>query len=175
MQSWATFLQAPVLPRAAILIAALVLAGCGVASTSSPSTPEVSEAAAVERSDGHRDVDLAITGLVADPAGPTTADTITLTIVVGNLGTACTPYVLRDGVLTYVPFRLTVTRDGALVHSEDIYGLTGGDEVVLTVALHGQPAGDKTYTVMVDAENEIAETDEGNNEATVVVRYGGSG
>jgi hypothetical protein len=175
MRSSAIFPQAPVLRPVAILAAVIALAGCGVASSSSPKSAGASEASAVERSDGHRDVDLAITGLAADPAGPTTADTITLTIVVGNLGTACTPYVVHDGTLAYVPFHLTVARDGAVVHAEDIYGLTGGDEVVLKVTLRGQPAGDKTYTVAVDTENEIAETDEGNNEATVVVRYGGSG
>jgi subtilase family serine protease len=167
----ATFPQ-PMVRRAAILAAALALAGCGVAASSAKTG---SEAAAVERSDDARDVDLTISGLAADPAGPTTADTITLTVVVGNLGTACTRYTEVGGSLSYIPFRLIVMRDGVVVHAEDIHGLTGGDEVVRQVVLHNQPAGDKSYTVTIDSESDIDESDETNNEATVVVRYGGSG
>jgi hypothetical protein len=160
------------------ILACAGLVGCGVhnaGGTSSPSTSPAPARAVDLREAEHRDVDLKVAQLVADPHGPTTAETISLHIVFANLGSGFTPYGYVQGTLSYLPIRFTVTRDGETMAHGEVDGMTGHDSVARDIVVHDATAGDRTYVVTIDSGGEVDESDETNNSAIVTVVYGGSG
>jgi hypothetical protein len=163
----------PIRPLSAMIAIAL-LAGCGVGGGTAPVTADVGSASAREVAKP-LDVNLAVTALTADPHSPSTATTIVLHLTIANLGADSTPYGYDQGTLRHVPFRYRVSRDGETVAGGEIGGLTGEDAIAIDVTLVDQPPTDKTYVVAIDSTEAIAETDEGDNTATVQVVYGGSG
>ncbi len=151
------------------------ISGCGVGGSATAGNPAGPYAATTREVAHHADVDLVVSALVATPRGPTTASTVILHATFANRGTACTPSGYRDGTLSYVPFRYTVSRDGEIIAGGEIAGLTDDDAVTRDITLVDQPPGDKTYVVTIDSTDAIGETNETNNQATVLVIFGGAG
>jgi len=159
------------------LTALCLLGGCGSSSASAAKTPASPARARVTMSTApDPDVDLEIDDLATTPGSPTTARVITVHFVIANHGSDCTDYGQQpDGTLSYTPIGWFLYRDGQMVSSGYIFGLTGLDRVTRDIILKDQPPGDRHFELIVDPENRIPERLGHDIHSLLTLRYGGSG
>jgi len=173
--------QPPLLRRAgaaaAFLVGVLLAGGCG--SHAAPSASKTTSAQATPQvilDKAPADIDLAIDEFSANPPGPTTASTITIHFVLANHGCDCTPYgSANDGTLSYTPIQWDLYRDGVVVASGSIYGLTGLDRVSRDIVLKDQGAPDRHYQLVIDPDGRIPERVDHDLQCLLSVPFGGSG
>jgi hypothetical protein len=159
------------LPALALSLAGL--AGCGPGGSGGSDATAGDDAQADEVGESHGDVRLAVEGLTADPKGPTTASTVTVSFAIVNHGADATPYRSSGGNFSYLPIAWTVVRDGQPVASGTIKGLTGDDSQPCRAVLHDEPVGDRTYHVVLDGAGTGAKAPILSD--TITVPFGGSG
>jgi subtilase family serine protease len=103
-------------------------------------------------------VDLVAASLMVSPAAPTTGQTLTVTATVSNPGSAAS---------TNVAWQMKV--DGTVVGSGTILSLAPNGSAPVSAANMGPyAAGSHTAELVVDPQNAIAESDEGNNTTSQV-------
>jgi len=171
-------MRLPSIPMAVLeLGAAGLLAACGSSSASAPQAQAIAASGHVTmRQETAPDVDLEIDDLSTTPASPTTARVVNVHFVIANHGLDCTDYGQQpDGTLSYTPIGWFLYRDGQMVSSGYIFGLTGLDRVVRDITLKDQPPGDRHYELIVDPENHIPERFGHDIHGLLTLRYGGSG
>jgi len=154
-----------------------LLGGCGASPASAPTaTASTASAHVTMRTAADPDVDLEIDDLATTPVSPTTARVVTIHFVIANHGCDCTDYGQQpDGTLSYSPIGWFLYRDGQMVSSGYIFGLTGLDRVARDIILKDQPPGDRHYELIVDPENRIPERLGHDIHSLLTLRYGGSG
>jgi len=160
------------------LIGVGLLAGCGASSSSSaaPAPAPAPSARVVMSTTVDPDVDLEIDDFATIPGSPTTARVVTVHFVIANHGCDCTDYGQQpDGTLSYTPIGWFLYRDGQMVSSGYIFGLTGLDRVTRDIILKDLPPGDRHFELIVDPENRIPQRLGHDIHSLLTLRYGGSG